>query len=178
MVFLAHQGLAHQSITAYLSGVRNLAIANGDTPVDRDQMPGLQLVLRGVARSPSPQSGTRPRLPITGVIMHRLVGVWSGDSFESRLMWAATCVGYFGFMRAGEFTAVGIALPGILLSEVAINSRSAPTAVRLRLRRAKTDPFGRGVEIFLGVSGTAVYPVSALMRYLAVRQAGDGQLLV
>ena len=51
-------------------------------------------------------------------------------------------------MRAGEFTAVGTAPPGILLSEVAINSRSAPTAVRLRLHRAKTDPFGRGVEIF------------------------------
>ena len=178
MVFLAHQGLAHQSITAYLSGVRNLAIANGDTPVDRDQMPRLQLVLRGVARSPSPQGGTRPLLPITGAIMHRLVGVWSGDSFESRLMWAATCVGYFGFMRAGEFTAVGTAPPGILLSEVAINSRSAPTAVRLQLRRAKTDPFGRGVEIFLGASGTAVCLVSALMRYLAVRPPGDGQLLV
>ena len=75
--------------------------------------------------------------------------------------------------RAGEFTAVGIAPPGILLSEVAINSRSAPTAVRLRL-----DPFGRGVEIFLGASGTAVCPVSALMRYLAVRPPGDGQLLI
>ena len=61
---------------------------------------------------------------------------------------------------------------------MAINSRSAPTAVRLRLRRAKTDPLGSGVEIFLGASGTAVCPVSALMRYLAVRPPGDGQLLV
>ena len=93
-------------------------------------------------------------------------------------MWAATCVGYFGFMRAGKFTAVGTAPPGILLSQVAINSRSAPTAVHLRLRRAKTDPFGRGVEIFLGVSGTTVCPVSALTRYLVVRPPGDGQLFV
>ena len=111
VVFLARQGLAHQSIIAYLSGVRNLAIANGDTPVDRDQMPCLQLVLQGVARSPSHQGGTRPRLPITGAIMHQLLGVWSGDGFESWLMWAATCVGYFGFMRVGEFTAVGTAPP-------------------------------------------------------------------
>ena len=64
VVFLAHQGLAHQSITAYLSGVRNLAIANGDTPVDRDQMPCLQLVLRGVVRSPNPRGGTYSRLPL------------------------------------------------------------------------------------------------------------------
>ena len=80
---------------AYLLGVRNLAIANGDTPVDRDQMPRLQLVLQGVARSPSHQCGTHPHLPITGAIMHQLLGVWSGDDFESRLLWAATCVGYF-----------------------------------------------------------------------------------
>ena len=47
VVFLARQGLTHQFIVAYLLGVRNLAIANGDTPVDNDQMPRLQLVLRG-----------------------------------------------------------------------------------------------------------------------------------
>ena len=91
-------------------------------------------------------------------------------------MFAATCVGYF--MRAGEFTAVGTAPPSILLSEVAINSRSALTAVHLQLCRAKTDPFGRGVEIFLGVSGTAVCPFTALMRYLAVRPPRDGQLFI
>ena len=68
--------------------------------------------------------------------------------------------------------------PAILVSEVAINLRSAPTAVHLRLRRAKTDPFGRGIEIYLGVSGTAMYLVTALMRYLAVRLPGDGQLFV
>ena len=86
-------------------------------------------------------------------------------------MLAATSVGYFVFMRAGKFTAVGMAPPSILLSEVAINSRLAPTAVHLRLRRAKTDPFRRGVEIFLD---TAVYPVTALMRYLAVHPPRDG----
>ena len=81
-------------------------------------------------------------------------------------------------MRAGEFTAVSMAPPGYLLSEVAINSRFVPTVVRLRLCRAKTDPFGRGLEIFLGVSGIEVCPVTALMRYLAVRPPGDGLLLV
>ena len=93
-------------------------------------------------------------------------------------MLATTCVGYFAFMRAGEFTVFSMAPPGILLSEVAINLRLVPTVVRLWLRRAKTDPFGRGVEIFLGVSGIEVCPVTALMRYLAVRPPGDGQLFV
>ena len=179
VAFLANQGLAHQSITSYLSGVRNLAVADGYTPPNRDQWPRLQLVLRGVARSVVQGNTVRPpRLPITGVIMHQLAGVWSGQDFQSRLMWAATCVGYFGFMRVGEFTAVDSSPPNIVMSEVAINSRSAPTAIRLRLHRAKTDPFGRGVEIFMGVSGTGVCPVSALLRYLAVRPLGDGHLFV
>ena len=64
------------------------------------------------------------------------------------------------------------------MSEVAINSRSAPTAVRLQLRRAKTDPFGRGVKYFLGVSGTVVCSVAALIRYLTVCSPWDCQLLV
>ena len=128
-----------------------------------------------VARSLSPRGGTCPRLPISSAIMHRLVGVWSGDNFESRLMLATTCVGYFTFIRARKFTAVGTASPGILLSEVAINSRLVPTVV---YDSSKTDPFGRGVEIFLGVSGNEVCPLTALMRYLAVNPPGDGQLFV
>ena len=110
--------------------------------------------------------------------MHRLAGVWSIQEFESYLMWAVTSVGYFGFMRVGEFTAVDSAPSNILMSEVAINSRSAPSAIRIRLRQAKTDPFGGGVEIFLGVSGTVVCPVTALLRYVAVRPIRKGHLFV
>ena len=99
VAFLKHQGLAHQSIVSYLSGVRNLAIASGDTPEGKDHMPRLQLVLRGVSRASSDTNRRAARLPITGAIMHQLVGVWSGQDFESRLMWAATCVGFSGFLR-------------------------------------------------------------------------------
>ena len=82
LVFLAHQGLAHQSITAYLSDVRNLAIANGNTQVDKGQMPCLQLFLRGVAHSPSFRGGTRSRLPITSAIMHQLMGYGLGTTLS------------------------------------------------------------------------------------------------
>ena len=152
VAFLSHQGLAHQSILTYLSGVRNLAIVGGYACIDWDQMPRLQLVLHGVARSLSHRNVRPPRLPITVAVMHQLRRVWSGSDFESQLMWAATCVGYFGFMRAGEFTAVDSAPPIILMSEVAFNSRSTPTAIHLQLR-SKTDPLGRVVDKFLGVSG-------------------------
>lgn len=61
-------------------------------------------------------------------------------------MWAVTCVGYFGFLRAREFT-----MSSPFLEDIAVDSR---TAIRLLLRRAKTNPFGKGMEIFLGSSGT------------------------
>ena len=98
-------------------------------------------------------------------------------------LWVSTVVGGYpcSVLRIHEGGGIHCgwyAPPSILVSEVAINSRSAPTAVRLRLRRTKTDPFGRGVEIYLGVPGTAVCPVTALMRYLAVRPSGDGQLFM
>ena len=80
--------------------------------------------------------------------------------------------------RVGEFTAVNSAPPNILMSELAISSRSASSAIRIWLRQAKSDPFGRGVEIFLGVSGTVVCPVTALLRYLAVRPIGEGHLFL
>ena len=108
VAFLANQWLSHQSITSYLSGVRNLAVAG---PPNRGYLSCLQLVFRGVARSMAQGNTVRPpHLPITRVIMHQLAGVWSG---QSRLMWVATCVGYFGFMRVGEFTAVDSVPPNL-----------------------------------------------------------------
>ena len=109
---------------------------------------------------------------------HQLQRVWSGCDLEVYLMWVATCIGNFGFMRAFEFTAIDSAPPIILMSEVAINSRSAPTAIRLRLHKSKTDPLGRGIKIFLGLFGTEVCPVAALLQYLAVRRLRDGHLFV
>ena len=180
-VALAHQGLAPQTISSYLAGVRNLEISRGGNPVNRAEMPRLLLVLRGISHSPPRDSSTRRprRLPITGLVMHRLHGVLSNGRFESRLLWAAACVGFFGFMRAGEFTMVDLSSPpSLCMQDVAVNSRSNPSAIRLHLQRSKTDPTGEGAFIFLGRSGTNVCPVSALLAYLAVRPSRGQHLFV
>lgn len=93
-------------------------------------------------------------------------------------MWAACCTGFFGFMRAGEFTATGGTPPTLCLSDVSVNSHSFPTMLRLFLRRTKTDPFGKGVEVFLGKSGVPLCPISALLKYLEVRGKREGPLFV
>lgn len=68
--------------------------------------------------------------------------------------------------------------PGITISDVAMNTRSAPTAFHLHFCIAKTNSLGKGVEISLGASGTKVCPVVGLLSYLVVRPSVEGQLFV
>ena len=56
--------------------------------------------------------------------------------------------------------------------------RSSPSVLSVHLRRAKTDPFGRGVTLFRGRSQSDVCPVAALLNYLAIRPAAEGPLFI
>ena len=154
--FMAHQGLKSQSISTYLSGLQHLQVSAGLQPPQRSNWPRLQYVLKGIARS-QPIS-TRRCLPITAAIMTRLqeaVPSVCTSLYEAKLLWAACCLGYFGFMRSGEFTSARRAEPAVGLSDVTIDSHHTPSLLRVRLRRPKTDPFGQGVEIFM--SKTALH---------------------
>ena len=64
--------------------------------------------------------------------------------------------------------------------DVAIDDHGSPTMIRIYLRKAKADPFGRGVEVFLGKTGQQLCPVTALLGYLGVRPQtpGDAPLFV
>ena len=177
--FLAHQGLKSQSISTYLSGLRHLQVSAGLQPPQRSTWPRLQYVLKGIARSQL--TSVRRRLPITAAIMTRLQGAIPSvctNQYEAKLLWAACCLGYFGFMRSGEFTSARTAEPAVCLSDVAIDSHHTPSLLRVRLRRAKTDPFGQGVEIFMSKTDTTVCPVVAVLSYLAVRRGSDGPLFI
>ena len=71
------------------------------------------------------------------------------------MLWAACCVGFFGFLRSGELTApeCGEFDPGQHLSyaDIAVDNRSDPRAVSVRIKQSKTDPFRQEVTIFLGL---------------------------
>lgn len=179
-VYLAQQGVQPQSISSYLSALRHLQVSAGLPAPNRTEWPRLQYVLKGIRRSQP--SNSQPRLPITIPILRKLLEVWAADphgDYESRLLWAAACLGFFGFLRSGEFTLSDLqASPPILSSGVAIDSRENPTVIRVHLRHAKTDPFGKGVAIFLGRTSATICPVSAILNFLAVRPSGVGPLFV
>ena len=107
VAWLAASGVAVATIKVYLSGVRQLHISSGFANPFQKEMPRLNLVLRSYRRSGSAVAARRPqRLPITPAILRSLHTVWNRNkgSYKSRLLWAACCCGFFGFLRCGEFT--------------------------------------------------------------------------
>lgn len=182
--YLAKQGLAPQTVTSYLAAIRHLQICAGLGAPVTAQWPRLHYTVRGIKRSGA-GNPKKPRLPITPAILNGLCRVWSAGKvetgYDARLLWAACCLGYFGFLRAGEFTAASLSSPpGIRVSDVAVDSHESPSVLRVHLRKAKTDPFGKGVEIYLGKTGLPLCPVVALTNFMARRPPGleDGPLLV
>ena len=87
----------------------------------------------------------------------------------------------FGFLHLGKFTCNSWATYNLFmlsLSNVMIESRSTPSVVQLTLRQSKTDVFGGGVTIYLDHTGDTLFPVSALLAYLAIRPPIPGPLFL
>ena len=64
----------------------------------------------------------------------------------------------------------------ITFNDVAVDRLKEPTMVRARLKTSKTDPFRKGVDVVVGKTGDAIFPVSAVLNYLLARGAGPGPL--
>ena len=64
------------------------------------------------------------------------------------MLWAACCLGFFGFLRAGEFTVASKeefdSERHLSVADVAVDSVTAPAMIRVRLKQSKTDPFRKG----------------------------------
>ena len=184
MVYLARQGLKHQSIKGYLLAVRHLQIAEsmGD-PFIPGAFPRLEYVLKGVKHTPSAQSRP-PRLPITPHILKKLWSLWAGQANDPDIimLWAACCLGFFGFMRSGEFTTSSTTEfdPQVSLTpaDISVDSHQDPTVLCVRLKQSKTDPFRAGVSIYMGRTNQQLCPVAAVLAYLAICPATPGLLFV
>ena len=182
---LAKEGLTHQTVKLYLSAVRYYLIMAGQgDPFLGSAFPLLQYVLRGIKRSPA-HLPRQLRLPITPAILRGLKAVWSPRAVSDSnyiMMWAACCLGFFGFMRTGEFTvstAVGYdSSTSLGMRDVSVDSRDNPSMVRVVLRQSKTDPFRKGVAIYLGRTQGDLCPVSAILAYIACRPLVEGPLFI
>ena len=145
-------------------------------------MPLLEYTLRGVKlhQAKSPATRKKERLPITPDILRKLKSVWgrAERDFDNIMLWAACCSCFYGFLRAGEATVPSLReydKEGHLSEgDVAIDSRSNPSVVRMHIKASKTDPFRQGVFIYLGKTGNDICPVAAVTAYLAARGRAPG----
>ena len=183
VAYLGKEGLSHQTIKSYLSAVRFLSISTGQgDPFCPGAMPVLQYVLRGIKRMP--KSPPQTRLPVSPVVLRALRMQWEchASNCDFVMLWAACCVGFFGFLRAGEFTEKSASdfdpSSSLTLQDVAVDQHTDPSVVQIRLKQSKTDPFRHGIDIFLGRTNADLCPVSALLAYVAVRPPVVGPLFV
>ena len=172
---LAKEGLSYSTIS-YLSAVRHLHILYNLPEPKSIPMPKLSLVERGIRKSAGKAA---PRLPISPDILCQIRALWS-SSAEQRdtiTVWAVCITCFCGFFRLGELVASSPHLHNpLLFSDIAINSRSDPSTIEIHLRQSKTDPFNKGISVYLGRSGNDLCPVAALLAYLALRGGADGPL--
>ena len=201
VVALALQNLKAQTIKSYLAAVRYSQIMLHFPDPFLKGFPLLDYTVKGIKRVQAERGvKPRPRLPITPLILKTLKAAWvpgtqvsssmpgkdpppsSGrdERGDGIMLWAAACTGFFGFLRAAEFTTPSLASfdkgAHLAVGDVALDSHEKPSVVRLNIKASKTDPFRKGVQIFLGKTGTEICPVSALVEYLVMRGPGAGPL--
>ena len=98
------------------------------------------------------------------------------------MFWAACSLGYFGFLLASEFTVPSLASfsPSLHLGvqDIAVDSLSTPSCMRVKIKGLKTDPFRKGAFIHIGRGRPPICAVHSEISYLASRGDRSGPLFL
>lgn len=145
----------------------------------------MNTLLRGIKRVHS-RSGkpARVRLLITASLMHSIKGplVLQPQNYNSVMVWAVCCTGFFGFLRRGEFLIPDDAHfnPDIhlALDDITLADHQGRQAFHLKIKVSKMDQLCRGDAVVLSATGADIYPVHALLDYLGHQGSGPGPLFV
>ena len=142
-----------QTVHSHLSTLRFYQISSGLPDPSYQSFPRLSYFLKSV-HCFRPGHLHQQRLPITPSILKALFIMWSSKlhSFDNRMLWAACCLGFFGFIHAWKFTSNPNGHTGYSLStaDISLDSRSSPKAIIIHLQYSKTDLFVAGCYIHLG----------------------------
>ncbi len=147
-------------------------------------MARLEGVTRGIKMSQAKKAVKVPkRLPITLVILKGLfphIVRSSPADHDQLIIWAAACICFYGFFRAGEITVPSDAAfdptAHMCFEDVSLDSVVNPQCLTLHLKSSKTDPFRKGVDVAIGRSRGQACPIVALLAFLAKRGNNPGFL--
>ena len=181
--YLADDKLKHRTIKVYLSAVRYMQIAAAYPDPFSEPLPRLHYVLRGIKKAEAAQqTEPRERLPITPPLLLCMKRVWQDsskvDHRDKQMLWAACCVCFFAFLRVGEMTVPSDNTydPSVHLGigDIAVDDPQMPSMVRIRIKQFKTDPFRKGIYLFVGRTASGLCPVAAVLGYLQSRGMEPG----
>ena len=184
MYFVSHcstnLNLQFKTIKLYPCGIRHAYIEHGlgDPFILPGNLPMLQLqqVLRGIKKY-QPQL-CKPRLPITYEILSQFVAIMDRGFFGKYLLKSAYCVGFFGFLRCGEFTSPTSKFDnstGLTRLDILFNNlhEDLVTELHLVLQSSKTDPFRQGIIIKLFRTSGAICPIKNTIALLRLRDSSS-----
>ena len=182
--FAAHlaQSVRPVTVSNYIAAVRNLHIESGmeDPTVDARLLPR---VLRGIKRA----HGTAPvsmRLPITNTLVRTLVDQLGQDrslcSHDRRMFKAALLLAFNGFLRCAEFTSDAKDFDprfSATRSSITIAYHNGKPVLEFLVKRSKTDPYARGMKLYIGSTQVPYCPVVAMIEFLPTSQPQSNQPL-
>ena len=64
------------------------------------------------------------------------------------------------------------------VADIAVDDATSPSVLQVRIKESETDPFRKGVCLFLGRTGSALCPVAAVVDYICQRGMSPGPLSV
>ena len=170
--------LSCSTVKNYLAAVRHSQIALGLGDPRMGNMPQLEYVIRGMKRKS--QATGRQRLPITPEIMRGMKQVWQRhpNPKDAAMLWAASTMCFFGFLRSGEVVVPGGSRfdPTVHLAhgDVSVSSYQDPQFLQVRIKASKTDPYRQGATIYLGRAPGELCPVAAVLGYMVSRGTEPG----
>ena len=183
VTYLATCNISHTTIKVYLSTIRYMHVTSGKLQHFNQQLtPRLQQILKGIRKDQAATHSPKVWLPITLQILQDIKRLLSGkpQSYTIIMTWAACCLAFFGFLRVSKFT---IPLQEqydqfchLSLGDISLDNRD--TLLRIHIKQSKTDPFCRGIEIYLGATDDCICPLKGILPYLALRGRRDGPLFI
>ena len=161
------------SIKVYLSAVHSLHIDHG-LPDPLVNCLRLQRLLRGIKRVQGPASNRC--LPITVDLLQAIQRCLDLSTRDHLMLWAACRLGFFVFLRAGEFTVNSVFDPNthMTVDDLQADSLVNPSCFKVHIKCSKTDPFHVGCDIYVGRGVGSV--ITALGSYLSLRSSAPGPL--
>ena len=108
---------------------------------------------------------------ITPPMLRKIHVVWlqTPPGIDQVMLWAAFCLGFFGFLRSGEFTCPSLSASVHTPRTFLLTHAKIHPIMMVTVKSSKTDPFGAGFVLHLGRTDNVLCPVASMLVYLACK---------